>query len=209
MLALFSPFADLVKARRRHRRALLGKLLHGRQMGGDDPKGAPPQQRTNASFGGSLDWRRADTRFLLVLCRLASHQQSLKVAADGLHTESILLGRPTGRKSQKQLPMNLHYPKIRGWDRFAALTRTCLALLALAGLLLFNVTAFSQDTNLFVFLGFGQSNMEGFPGIELQDKGPVDDRFQVLAAVGCPKSVISWKYQVKAVNWRVSTDAKT
>jgi len=29
--------------------------------------------------------------------------------------------------------------------------------------------------------------MEGFPGIEEQDKGPVDDRFQVLAAVDFPK----------------------
>jgi alpha-L-fucosidase 2 len=29
--------------------------------------------------------------------------------------------------------------------------------------------------------------MEGFPGIQEQDKGPVDDRFQVLAAVDFPK----------------------
>jgi len=59
-------------------------------------------------------------------------------------------------------------------------------LLAFAGLLLFNVSAFSQDTNLFVFLCLGQSNMEGFPGIEPQDKGPVNERFQVLAAVDFP-----------------------
>jgi hypothetical protein len=55
-----------------------------------------------------------------------------------------------------------------------------------AGLLLFNVNAFPQDTNFFVFLCFGQSNMEGFPGIEQQDKSPVDDRFRVLAAVDFP-----------------------
>ena len=48
-----------------------------------------------------------------------------------------------------------------------------------------NLTA--QDTNRLVFLCFGQSNMEGFPGIEAQDKGPVDERFQVLAAVDFPK----------------------
>src|ERR1035441_495343 len=59
-------------------------------------------------------------------------------------------------------------------------------LLVLAGLLLLNVNAFSQDTNHLVFLCFGQSNMEGFPGVEPQDKGPVDDRFQVLAAVDFP-----------------------
>jgi hypothetical protein len=56
----------------------------------------------------------------------------------------------------------------------------------LAGLLLLNATAFSQDTNRWIFLCFGQSNMEGFPGIEDQDKGPVDARFQVLAAVDFP-----------------------
>ena len=60
-------------------------------------------------------------------------------------------------------------------------------LLVLTGLLLFHVNAFSQDTNFLVFLCFGQSNMEGFPGIEEQDKGPVDQRFQVLAAVDFPK----------------------
>lgn len=60
-------------------------------------------------------------------------------------------------------------------------------LLALAGLLSFSLNVFSQDTNRFVFLCFGQSNMEGFPGIEEQDKGPVDERFQVLVAVDFPK----------------------
>lgn len=43
-----------------------------------------------------------------------------------------------------------------------------------------------QDKNFYVFLSLGQSNMEGFPGIEEQDKGPVDARFQVLAAVDFP-----------------------
>ncbi len=55
-----------------------------------------------------------------------------------------------------------------------------LVLLTLAFLA---VDAPGQDTRRFVFLCFGQSNMEGFPGIEEQDRGPVDDRFQVLAAV--------------------------
>jgi hypothetical protein len=56
-------------------------------------------------------------------------------------------------------------------------------LLVLAGLFLFNVNAFSQDTNFWIFLCFGQSNMEGFPGIPEQDKTNVDSRFQLLAAV--------------------------
>jgi len=39
------------------------------------------------------------------------------------------------------------------------------------------------DPNFHVYLGFGQSNMEGFPGIEAQDKTGVNKRFQMLAAV--------------------------
>lgn len=45
----------------------------------------------------------------------------------------------------------------------------------------------ARDPNFYVFLCFGQSNMEGFPGIEAQDKGPVDERFRVLAAVDFPE----------------------
>jgi hypothetical protein len=59
--------------------------------------------------------------------------------------------------------------------------------LVLAALLLFNASTYSQDTNFWVFLCFGQSNMEGFPGIEPADKEGVDPRFQVLAAVDFPK----------------------
>jgi alpha-L-fucosidase 2 len=58
-----------------------------------------------------------------------------------------------------------------------------LRLLVLAGLLFLNVNAFSQDTNFWIFVCFGQSNMEGFPGVQEQDKTNVDDRFQVLATV--------------------------
>lgn len=65
--------------------------------------------------------------------------------------------------------------------------KTTPRLLLLAGWLLLSVHVWSQDTNFYVFLCFGQSNMEGFPGIEEQDKGPVDERFQVLAAVDFPK----------------------
>jgi len=60
-------------------------------------------------------------------------------------------------------------------------------LLELAILALLTTRVFSQDTNRFVFLCFGQSNMEGFPGIEELDRGPVDDRLQVLATVDFPK----------------------
>src|SRR5579863_1586808 len=61
------------------------------------------------------------------------------------------------------------------------------ALLILTGLLFLNVNAFSQDTNFFIFLCFGQSNMEGYPGIEAQDQTNVDARFQMFATVDFPK----------------------
>ena len=50
-----------------------------------------------------------------------------------------------------------------------------------------NTKVFSQDPNFYIFLCFGQSNMEGFPGIEEQDKTNVKDRFKVLAAVDFPE----------------------
>ncbi|HYG24561.1 MAG TPA: sialate O-acetylesterase [Verrucomicrobiae bacterium] len=59
--------------------------------------------------------------------------------------------------------------------------------LLLAGTLLGALPCAAQDTNLFVFLCFGQSNMEGFPGLEEQDRLGVDDRFRMLAAVDFPR----------------------
>jgi hypothetical protein len=61
-----------------------------------------------------------------------------------------------------------------------------LRWLVLVGLLFLNMNAFSQDTNFWIFVCFGQSNMEGFPGIQDQDKTNVDVRFQVLATVDFP-----------------------
>ena len=64
--------------------------------------------------------------------------------------------------------------------------KTSLRRLVFAGLLLLSVSIHAQDRNFFIFLCFGQSNMEGYPGIQEQDKGPVDARFQMLAAVDFP-----------------------
>ncbi len=52
---------------------------------------------------------------------------------------------------------------------------------------LFFLKGFSQDKNFYVFLCFGQSNMEGNAKIEPQDTVSVDQRFQVLEAVDCPE----------------------
>lgn len=43
--------------------------------------------------------------------------------------------------------------------------------------------AAAADPDFHVYLAFGQSNMEGFPGIEAGDRTGVDPRFQMLAAV--------------------------
>jgi alpha-L-fucosidase 2 len=62
-----------------------------------------------------------------------------------------------------------------------------LCSLGIAGVLMLSANGFAQDTNFWIFLCFGQSNMEGFPGIEEQDKTGVDERFKVFATVDFPK----------------------
>ena len=52
-------------------------------------------------------------------------------------------------------------------------------------LLTFSATLFSQDPKFYIFLCFGQSNMEGNARFEPQDT-TVDKRFRVLQAVDCP-----------------------
>ncbi len=62
-----------------------------------------------------------------------------------------------------------------------------LKQLLVVGLLLLVANAYSQDKNFYVFLCFGQSNMDGFPApVEEQDKVGVDERFQVFAAIDFP-----------------------
>jgi hypothetical protein len=61
-----------------------------------------------------------------------------------------------------------------------------ISLSLLTVLLLVHTAAFSQDKNFYVFLCFGQSNMEGHARFEPQDTTGVDKRFRVLEAVDCP-----------------------
>ena len=77
------------------------------------------------------------------------------------------------------------------------LARLCV----LAGLFLLTAKSYSQDKNFYVFLCFGQSNMEGFPGIQAEDKGPVDERFQMLAAVDFAAGGRYSGPERKAGNW--------
>jgi hypothetical protein len=52
------------------------------------------------------------------------------------------------------------------------------------GFLLLTIKSYSQDPNLYIFLCFGQSNMEGQGTVEAQDK-TVNSRFRVMEAVDC------------------------
>ena len=61
-----------------------------------------------------------------------------------------------------------------------------LTLILLLGFLFSNSKVFSQDTNFYIYLCFGQSNMEGNARIEAQDTLSVDTRFQVMETLDCP-----------------------
>jgi len=82
-----------------------------------------------------------------------------------------------------------------------------LKLITLVALLALSVTGFSQDKKFYIFLAFGQSNMEGNARVEAQDTTNVDPRFQVLQAVDCPKigRVKGQWYPAKAPLCRCST----
>jgi hypothetical protein len=55
---------------------------------------------------------------------------------------------------------------------------------SLIGLFLLTIDVLSQDQNFYIFLSFGQSNMEG-QGIIAEHDKTVDARFQVMEAVTC------------------------
>ncbi|KEO73776.1 acetyl xylan esterase [Anditalea andensis] len=66
---------------------------------------------------------------------------------------------------------------MRKLSKIKIMLLTCL-------LLNYGLTASAQDENFYVFLSFGQSNMEGFAKFEEQDTIK-DERFKVLQAVDC------------------------
>jgi hypothetical protein len=63
--------------------------------------------------------------------------------------------------------------------------RTKLVLLVIVSALLSNYKVFAQDPDFYVFLCFGQSNMEGAARIEALDT-MVDGRFMVMETLDCP-----------------------
>ena len=59
-----------------------------------------------------------------------------------------------------------------------------IRMLALVSMFFWVANGYSQDPNFYIFLCFGQSNMEGQGAIETQDK-TVDSRFRVMEAINC------------------------
>ncbi|CAN5506079.1 hypothetical protein BH09BAC6_BH09BAC6_24870 [soil metagenome] len=60
-----------------------------------------------------------------------------------------------------------------------------LKIIAAACFILLALSGFSQDKKFYIFICFGQSNMEGNARIQAQDSIGIDSRFQVLQAVEC------------------------
>ena len=54
-----------------------------------------------------------------------------------------------------------------------------------ACLTLLSLKSFSQDKKFYIFICFGQSNMEGNARVQAQDTIGIDSRFQILQAVDC------------------------
>ncbi|HAH24099.1 MAG TPA: sialate O-acetylesterase [Prolixibacteraceae bacterium] len=61
-----------------------------------------------------------------------------------------------------------------------------LVLILMVGFVFSNGKVFSQDPNFYIYLCFGQSNMEGNARIEAQDTLSVDSRFQMMETLDCP-----------------------
>lgn len=60
-----------------------------------------------------------------------------------------------------------------------------VGLLAFGILLLMQLNVYSQDPDFYIYLCFGQSNMEGNAQIEAQDTAKIDSRFQVMSTIDC------------------------
>ncbi len=79
--------------------------------------------------------------------------------------------------------------------------RIVFALLVVATLVVGQpAIAQTPDPNFYIFLCFGQSNMEGYPGVQEEDK-TVDERFRMLATVDFPNRMDRTKMDRTKGNW--------
>lgn len=61
-----------------------------------------------------------------------------------------------------------------------------IKILVTAAFVMAALQSFSQDKKFYIFLSFGQSNMEGNARVRPEDTVNIDPRFQVMEAVDCP-----------------------
>lgn len=61
-----------------------------------------------------------------------------------------------------------------------------IKLLLTVAVIITTLQSFSQDKKFYIFLSFGQSNMEGNARVRPEDTVNIDPRFQVMEAVDCP-----------------------
>ena len=61
-----------------------------------------------------------------------------------------------------------------------------IKLLLTVAVVITTLQSFSQDKKFYIFLSFGQSNMEGNARVRPEDTVNIDPRFQVMEAVDCP-----------------------
>jgi hypothetical protein len=73
--------------------------------------------------------------------------------------------------------------RIRRRDFLFAAAASGTAMLGLPAVRVAGAAQPIPDPDFHVYLAFGQSNMEGFPGIEAEDKTGIDPRLRMLAAV--------------------------
>ena len=62
-----------------------------------------------------------------------------------------------------------------------------IGIIVILGMFLSVAKSFAQDPNFYIFLCFGQSNMEGHAIIQAQDTVNVDPRFKVMETLDCDK----------------------
>ena len=64
---------------------------------------------------------------------------------------------------------------------------SAIRIILILGLFFSTLSMSAQDPNFYVFLCFGQSNMEGYPGTVEEQDLTVDPRFQLMPAVDFPQ----------------------
>lgn len=143
------------------------------------PNAAPVSGRASGfGFLSELEFRTSDLS--TSNCKFSRHFQAGLLATLLLAVTSTAPGRERRRlvarprqaaSFRRQQPTQARHCRCdRGSDEAGiGFTKMKTAWCLLTGFLSLTANTFSQDTNFWIFLCFGQSNMEGFPGIDEPD----------------------------------------